>query len=222
LIAMQISVCNILALGNGEEAEISIEISNEKETQCIKGKVSAFMLSSLGLPSVLKHPILIERERCEEILRSMKLYAAVRKGLDLLGYAQNTAKSLKEKLKMRGYSSDIAEEAVSYLVEKGYIREQDDAFLFAENMVNKKAYGKKRIQNEMFRKGFSEAVIREALESDDLDFSEACAKRIRAMGGYDVFETQEKRNKAIASLLRYGFSYENIREARELLRDEEL
>ncbi|MBR7160956.1 MAG: hypothetical protein IKD07_00935, partial [Clostridia bacterium] len=64
--------------------------------------------------------------------------------------------------------------------------------------------------------------IREALESDDLDFSEACAKRIRAMGGNDVFETQEKRNKAIASLLRYGFSYENIREARELLRDEEL
>ena len=218
---MQISVYKIQALGSGEEAEISLEISNGRETQQIKGKVSASMLSSLGLPSVLKAPILIERERCEEILRSMKLYSAIRKGLDLLGYAKNTAKGLKEKLKTRGYSSELAEEAVLYLLEKGYIRENEDAVLFAETLANKKAYGKKRIQKEMFHKGFSAEVIREALENDELDFTEACLKRIRAMGGKEIFETPEVRNKAVASLLRYGFSYEDIREARELLRAED-
>jgi SOS response regulatory protein OraA/RecX len=218
---MQISVYKIQAMGNGEEAEISLEISNGRETQQIKGKVSASMLSSLGLPSVIKAPILIERERCEEILRSMKLYSAIRKGLDLLGYAKNTAKGLKEKLKTRGYSAELAEEAVLYLLEKGYIRENEDAALFAETLVNKKSYGKKRIQTEMFHKGFSADVIREALEREDLDFSAACLKRIRAMGGKEIFETLEKKNKAVASLLRYGFSYEDIREARELLRAED-
>lgn len=218
---MLISVCKILALGNGEEAEISLELSNGKETQYIKGKVSASILSSLGLPAVLKNPILIERERCEEILRSMKLYSAVRKGLDLLGYAKNTPKALLEKLKKRGYSADIAEEAVAFLVSKGYIREDEDAVQFAENLANKKGYGKKRIQQELFRKGFSEDVIREALECGEFDFSEACAKRIRSMGGVAIFETQEDRSKVIASLLRYGFSYEDIREARSLLSDEE-
>ncbi len=218
---MLISVYKILALGNGEEAEISLEISNGKESQYIKGTVSASMFSSLHLPAVLKNPILIEREQCEEILRFMKLYAAVKKGLDLLGYANNTAKGLKEKLKKRGYSSDIAEEAVSYLIEKGYIRENEDALLFAENLAKKKAYGKKRIQKEMFHKGFSEDVIREALELNEIDFSEICLKRIRSMGGIEIFETPENRNKAIASLLRYGFSSEDIREARTMLRDEE-
>ena len=218
---MLISVYKIFALGSGEEAEISLEISNGEESQHIKGKVSASMLSSLRLPSNLKDPILIERERCEEILHFMKLYSAIKKGLDLLGYAKNTAKGLKEKLKTRGFSSEIAEEAVAYLVEKGYIRENEDAALFAEGLVNKKAYGKKRIQQEMFHKGFSEDAIREALAQDELDFSEACAKRIRSMGGTEIFETPEKRKRSIASLLRYGFSYEDIREARDLLRDED-
>ena len=67
---MQISVYKILALGNGEEAEISIEISNGKETQYIKGKVSASLFSSLRLPAVLKNPIylrcvcLFEKSTC--------------------------------------------------------------------------------------------------------------------------------------------------------------
>jgi regulatory protein len=218
---MRISVYKIQALGNGEEAEISLEVSNGKESQYIKGKVSASMFSSLHLPSFLKEPILIERERCEEILRSMKLYSAIRKGLDLLGYSKNTPKVLMEKLRKKGYASEIAEEAVSFLVEKGYIRENEDAVQFAENLAIKKGYGKKRIQQELFRKGFSEDVIREALAFDDFDFSEACAKRIRSMGGNEIFETTEKRSKAVASLLRYGFSYEDIREASNLLRDEE-
>lgn len=218
---MRISVYKILALGNGEEAEISLEISNGKESQFIKGKVSASMFSSLHLPTVLKNPIWIEREQCEEILRAMKLYAAIKKGLDLLGYAKNTAKSLKEKLKTRGYPSEIAEEAVSYLIEKGYIRENEDAILFAETLAKKKLYGRKRIQTELFHKGFSEDVIREALELYEIDFSEICLKRIRAMGGIEIFETPEKRNKSVASLFRYGFSSEDIREARTMLLDED-
>ena len=218
---MRISVDKIQALGNGEEAEISLEVSNGKDSQYIKGKVSASMFSSLRLPSFLKEPILIEREQCEEILRSMKLYSAIRKGLDLLGYAKNTPKALAEKLRKKGYSSEIAEEAVSFLVAKGYIRENEDAAQFAENLAMQRGYGKKRIQQELFRKGFSEEVIREALELGEFDFSEVCAKRIRSMGGIEIFETQETRSKAVASLLRYGFSYEDIREASDLLRDEE-
>ncbi len=218
--AMRISVYKIFALGNGEEAEISLEISNGNETQYIKGKVSASMLSALSLPAVLKNPISVEREQCEEILRSMKLYSAIKKGLDLLGYAKNTANALSEKLKKRGFPPDIAQEAVLYLLERGYIREEDDAVFFAENSAKKKAYGKQRIRRELFHKGFPEDVIRLALDSCEIDFSEICLKRIRSMGGKEIFETPEKRNKAISSLLRYGFSYEDIREARAMLRDE--
>lgn len=214
---MKISVYQIRAVADGAEAEISIEISNAEEAQHIKGKVSAAMLSDLALPASLRSPIFLDREKCEAILRCMKLHAAIKKGIDLLGYAKNTAKALQNKLKMKGYPADIAEEAVSFLVERGYIREYDDAALFAENLALRKHYGRNRIKKEMFAKGFSADIIRETMDALDIDFEEICAARIDAMGGTSLFETPESKNKATASLLRYGFSYAEIREAREML-----
>ncbi len=217
---MKISVYRILAVGNGEEAEISMEISNGKDVQQIKGTISAAMFADIGLPLTLRSPLPIERDLCEEILRCMKLHSAVKKGINLLGYARNTARTLSHKLKMKGYPDEIAEQAVEYLKEKGYIRERDDAFLFAENLARHKHYGKNRIRREMFAKGFPEDVIREALELTEIDFSEICAGRIRSMGGIGIFEYTEEKNKAISALMRYGFSYQEIREAMALLRDE--
>ena len=217
---MNISVYRILAVGNGEEAEISMELSNGKQSQHIKGTVSAAMFAELGLPLNLKAPLSIERERCEEILRCMKLHSAIKKGLYLLGYARNTARALSKKLKAKGYPDEIAEEAVTYLKKKGYIRESDDAFLFAENLARHKSYGKNRIKREMFAKGFPEDVIRDTLQMTEIDFSEVCARRIRSMGGIGIFDNTEEKNKAVSSLLRYGFSYSEIREAMDLLRDE--
>lgn len=218
---MNISVYRIIAVENGEAAEISMEVSNGRESQHIKGTVSASMFSELGLPLNLKTPVFIERERCEEILRFMKLYSAIKKGICLLGYARNTTKALAHKLKMKGYPDDIAEEAATYLKEKGYIRERDEAVLFAEQLALHKSYGKNRIRKEMFMKGFPEDVIREVWEITEIDFSEICAKRIRSMGGLDIFENTAEKNKAISALVRYGFSSNEIREAIALLRNED-
>ena len=218
---MKISVYRILAVENGEAAEISLELSNGRASQQIKGTVSAAMFAELGLPLSLKEPFSIDRERCEEILRCMKLYAAIKKGICLLGYASNTARTLSHKLKTKGYPDDIAEEAVAYLKEKGYIRERDDAILFAEHLTRHKLYGKNRIRKEMFVKGFPEDVIREALETLEIDFSEICAKRIRSMGGSGIFDNAAEKNKAISALMRYGFSVQEIRDARALLLNED-
>ncbi|MBQ2989385.1 MAG: RecX family transcriptional regulator [Clostridia bacterium] len=218
---MNISVYRVLAVENGEAAEISMEISNGREVQQIKGAVSAAMFAEIGLPLNLKAPLSIEKSRCEEILRYMKLYSAIKKGIYLLGYARNTARALTSKLKMKGYPEDIAEEAVEYLKQRGYIRESEEAVLFAERLAKHKLYGQNRIRKEMFAKGFPEDVIREALEAAETDFSEICARRIRSMGGPGIFANAEDRNKAISALLRYGFSSREIREATALLQNED-
>ena len=218
---MNISVYRILAVENGEAAEISMEVSNGRDSQQIKGTVSAAMFAELGLPLSLKEPIFIDMERCEEILRCMKLYSAIKKGICLLGFARNTARALAHKLKVKGYPDDIAEEAVAYLKEKGYIRDRDEAALLAEHLARHKLYGKNRIRKEMFAKGFPEDVIHETLELTELDFSEICAKRIRSMGGSGIFESTAEKNKAISALVRYGFSMHEIREAKALLLNED-
>ena len=218
---MKIFIYRILAVENGEDAEISMELTNGKEIQQIKGRVSASMFSDLGLPLTLKAPLSVEKERCEEILCCMKLYSAIKKGIYLLGYASNTEKALAHKLKIKGYPDDIAQEAAAYLKEKGFIREADEARLFAENLAERKYYGKNRIKKEMFAKGFPEDVIRETLELTEVDFAEICAHRIRTMGGVGILRNTEQKNKAVSALMRYGFSYHDIREAAELLQNED-
>jgi SOS response regulatory protein OraA/RecX len=218
---MKISVYRIRATDGGAEAEILIEIANGEQSQHIKGKVSAAMLSALSLPASVKAPIPLDRVRCEEILRCMKLHSAIKKGIDLLGYAKNTAKTLQYKLKQKGFPEDIAKEAVEFLSEKGYIREDEDAYYFAQTLAERKRYGKSRIQKEMFAKGFSSETIRETLDILDVDFAEICAARLDAMGGASLFEMPEDRKKITASLLRYGFSYAEIRKAQTILREKE-
>ena len=217
---MLIRLDQIRAVGDGAEAELSIAIcASADREQIIKGKVSAAMLSDLGLPSSIRSPIPLDRQRCEDILRCMKLFSAIKKGIDLLGYAKNTPKALKNKLMRKGYPDDIAEDAVGFLIEKGFIREDEDALLFAATLAERKKYGANRIKQEMFAKGFSSDVIRETMEMLEVDFAQICASRMRTMGGLALFETPEDKKKYTASLLRYGFSYAEIREAQAILKE---
>ena len=48
---------------------------------------------------------------------------------------------------------------------------------------------------------------------EDVDFAAVCYKRIAKMGGRELFASPETKKKAVAALLRYGFSYEDIKEA---------
>ena len=217
---MTITVYNIRAVADGAEAEISLEIRSGEQSQTIKGTVSAFMLGELGFGSRIGTIFEIDRKTCDAVLRSMKLHAAIKKGIALLGFSRNTKKSLIRKLTGKGYPADIAEEAAEFLAAHGYIREHDDAEIYAETLANRKLYGKNRIKKELFAKGFESDAIRDALETLDVDFAEICAKRLKNMGGIAVFEEKEAKNKIMASLMRYGFSYDDIKNAKELLRDE--
>ncbi len=214
---MTITVYKIQGSADGLEAEISLEIVSGEHTQTIKGKVSVSQLMELGFASKMHQIFEIDRVTCDAVLRSMKLYAAVKNGMALLGYARNTKRTLKQKLVRKGYPADIAEEAADYLAAHGYIREGDDAELFAETLATRRLYGMNRIKKELYAKGFEAEVIRDTLDSMEVDFDEICAKRIEKMGGKSLFEEKNTKQKTMAALLRYGFSYENIRGALALL-----
>ena len=217
---MTITVYQIRAACGGAEAEISMEIRSGEQTQTIKGTVSAAMLGDLGFGSRMGTVFEIDRATCDAVLRCMKMNAAIKKGTALLGFSRNTKKSLKQKLVAKGYPADIAEEAAIYLAERGYISEHSDAELLAQSLATRKLYGKNRIKKELFSKGFEAEAIRDAMETLDVDFAEICAKRLKNMGGIALFEEKESRSKMMASLLRYGFSYDDVREALDLLKGE--
>lgn len=213
---------NIRAVADGAEAEISLEISGaEGKFQQIKGKIASFMFHDLGLPSHLTGAMEISRERCESLIYSMQKTSAIKKGIVFLEYAKNNKKTLKTKLMRKGFPKEIAEDAVNYLAEKGYIREENDALQYAETLALRKYYGKNRIKKELFAKGYGSDIISDTMEELDVNFAEICAKRLAAMGGFDVFSDPEMKKKNTAALLRYGFSYEDIREAMVILQEDD-
>lgn len=65
-------------------------------------------------------------------------------------------------------------------------------------------------------------MIKEVMSSmEDEDFVEICAKRMDMMGGWKLLTDRNQRQKTVAALMRYGFTYEDIKAAAERLLTEE-
>ena len=69
----------------------------------------------------------------------------------------------------------------------------------------------RRIRQEVWQKGFSEDVLKAHFEENaaELDFDAAVFERVKRLGR-DAFSAPEKKKKHVSSLLRYGFSMDEV------------
>ena len=118
--------------------------------------------------------------------------ACINSALNILVYANNTEKKLREKLYRKGYSNTAIDSAIDYVKGKGYIDENAQILDAAELLATAKLYGKKRIAVELYKKGFK----RDAIASIDytelgIDFVAGCAAMI-----WQDIQTERRRGKA--------------------------
>ena len=210
---MKILLYKVNPISGGEETELYLEISSGEHFERNKFTVSAEMFFELGFSVNFSGEKELSREKYEEITLLAERHSAVKRGLSILSFGDNTKKGLAAKLRTKGFSREAAEYACEYLAESGYINEAESAKLLARDMAEKKLYGARRIAAALFEKGFSREAISAAEDEVDVDFAAICAKRIAKMGGRELFVSPETKKKAVAALLRYGFSYEDIKEA---------
>lgn len=210
---MKILLYKVNPISGGEETELYVEISSGENFERNKFTVSAEMFFELGFSANFSGEKELPREKYDEITALAQRHAAVKRGLAILSFGDNTKKGLAGKLRTKGFSREASEEAAEYLASAGYINEAESAKLLARDMAEKKLYGARRIAAALFEKGFCREAIDAAAEEVDVDFAEICAKRIAKMGGRELFASKETKQKAVAALLRYGFSYDDIKEA---------
>lgn len=214
---MKATVTKIRPSHEGEEISLSLEIIDEKGLRRENFSIAAQYFAEISLPSFSDEKTEISEEKYHDI-RFLDLQTqAIRKGLRLLEYSFNTKKNLRGKLIHRGFPAETADAAIEFFAENGYIDEQGQAEMLAEELAEKKKYGKNRIKTELFTKGFDADVIKITLENADIDYACLCAERIKAMGGRDIFSEPKQKQKAVAALLRYGYSYDDIREALKMI-----
>ena len=161
----------------------------------------------------------VTSEKAEELLDAGKLCGAIRRGIALLGYGDQSARRLAYKLIAKGVDRDIAARATAYLTEKGYIREDDTAVLRAEQDL-RKGWGERRIREDLIAHGFTREAVEEAMEElSNTDWVEICAAAIRKKYG-EIPEDKGERQKMLAAMMRLGYDTDTVKAAaRNILRE---
>lgn len=154
----------------------------------------------------------IDEDEFDAVYRASELCAAVRRGMNILGYGACSKRELERKLASKGVEKSLAMGASEMLESMGYVNECEDAARFAERALLK-YWGARRITAELYSRGYSADAVSYAMDTlADFDFSELCAEYIDKKYK-SLPETPEGRKKLFASLLRMGYSTSEIKEA---------
>lgn len=157
-------------------------------------------------------------ENIEEIRRNISVRRSYNKAVDLLSRRDHSKKELIDKLRQKGHG-EYAAQAAEKLSEYGYIDDRRFAFTFAEELIRLKSYGKKRVEQELYRKGIDRDIISEVISECDFP-SEKLTELIERK--YNRYLYDEKGvNKTVNALLRLGYSYSEIRDAIREITDRE-
>lgn len=188
-----LSLTFVLTNGNDRETRVLIIPENKYfELKLAKGNITAEVFD------------LVESEA--------KISSAIRRGAGILGYGANSEKSVIRKLRQRGFDPETSERAAAELKSCGYINEDDDALALARRCTAK-FWGMRRILAHLYEKGYGSDTVASVRESfDSYDFADDCAVYIRKK--YRIFPSEPKdKEKAVAALMRRGYTGSEIREA---------
>ena len=167
--------------------------------------------------SGLHDNMILDDEALADLQRKVNARRAFNKASDLLAMRDHSEKELLQKLRQKGFA-DGAEEAVEKLKGYGYLDDSRFALRFAQELQRVKHYGKKRIEQELFRKGVSRAVVSDTLEQ--LEFDEDALVQLIERKYLRQLDTEKGVQKTVAALQRMGYSFGEIRDALRQLQED--
>ena len=145
--------------------------------------------------------------------RSAALSRAIARMKGILSYSGVSRRMLIQKLKGYDFSEEICTTAANYAVEHGMVREDVQVEHAVDTYLRRKYWGRRRIAAELSAKGYPREVIESALaDIPEEDFMHALHVILERKYGEIPADPQEKQ-KMILSLLRMGYSGNEIKDA---------
>lgn len=142
---------------------------------------------------------------------------AENKAVFLLSKRDLSRRELEEKLcREKGrYCADnreVAAEAAARMVELGYVNDENYAHRLAEQLARAKLYPRRRIVDELMRKGIARDLAHEAANALELDETEMALAFLRKKR-YTVPKNSNEVQRIAAAMARYGYAAEVVRRA---------
>ena len=155
----------------------------------------------------------ITEQQLETLLNTSQYNRARERALYLLGLRDYAAGELEKKL-LTEATPEIAGAVVARLQEVGLVDDRRFAGQMARHLSQFKQYPRRRIEQELRRRGVDADTAREAAEEIDAeDFQQALALLEKRY--YNKMNTLDDQRRVTAALARRGFTYTAIRRAME-------
>ncbi len=153
----------------------------------------------------------ITEEELSTLLEASEYNRARDRALYLLGLRDYACKELEKKL-LTEARLEIVARVVERLTEVGLLDDERYAERLAQSLSRSKQYPKRRVAQELQRRGVDRETAGFAAEEIACeDFEQALALIEKKY--YNKMTDRESRQKVMAALARRGFSYEAIRQA---------
>ncbi len=155
------------------------------------------------------------KEVTEELYDRLKSAAerssVIVEAVSILRRSGKSRRELARSLKLKKFSDDSVKYALKFVVEKGYLDEKRDCQSKAERLLRQNHYGRQRISTYLYTHGYDLDLAKStADELDDNDIREALRYNIRKKFPNIADFDRSQRDKAVASLIRLGFSASEI------------
>ncbi|MBQ8903294.1 MAG: regulatory protein RecX [Oscillospiraceae bacterium] len=152
-----------------------------------------------------------------------ELETAKKRAMYLLGGRDYSRKELFDKL-LKNYSRETCEEAVRQMAEYGYLDDRRYADKLARKYVEVRKYGKSRAKMMMIQKGLGPSIAADALSrysADDMveEITAIIEKKYMDKLSVDGAEGMKEMQKVMAALARRGYSYDHIKKAVSLAKE---
>ena len=190
---------------------------NNKVHLLLDGEYAMTADSDFVAFSGLYDNMILDDEALTDLQGKVNARRAFNKASDLLALRDHSEKELLQKLRQKGFA-DGAEEAMEKLKSYGYLDDSRFALRFAQELQRVKHYGKKRIEQELYRKGVSREVVSDTLEQ--LDFDEDALPALIERRYLRQLDTEKGVQKTVAALQRMGYSFGEIRDALQKVQED--
>lgn len=169
----------------------------------------------------IKNKTEIDDEQLMQLKSCVNFRRAFNKAVELISRREHSRKEVVTKLTQRNYA-DVAEDVADELESRGYLDDVRFAQMYAKELKDRKGYGKRRIVQELYLKGIDRDIIQDVTEETDEDPTENIKEIIRRKY-IKCLDNEKGINRTINGLVRYGYSYSDIKKAlKEIDNDEDL
>lgn len=135
--------------------------------------------------------------------------------LRMLESSARSRKEITQKLERAGLPETIIEQVLQEIEERGWVNDTSFAQDWVEDRADRKGYGKRRLGQELQRKGIDPKTIQEALERVDPEDEKQRALALVQKKWAKLEESADiarEKRRLSDFLLRRGFSYGVIRQ----------